>query len=63
MYEVLFEIENVTKNMTVKEIETKIKQETSIDFWFCGSKAEMIKQEKEGFIIFKENKLIILGDI
>ena len=54
MYEVLFEIE---------EIETKIKQETSIDFWFCGSKAEMIKQEKEGFVIFKENKLIILGDI
>ena len=47
MYEVLFEIENVTKDMTVEEIETKIKQETSIDFWFCGSKAEMIKQEKE----------------
>lgn len=63
MYEVLFEIENVTKDMTVEEIETKIKQETSIDFWFCGSKAEMIKQEKEGFVIFKDNKIIILGDI
>jgi len=63
MYEVLFEVEDVTKDMTIEEIETKIKQETSIDFWFCGSKAEMMKQEKEGFVIFKDNKIIILGDI
>lgn len=63
MYEVLFEIENVTKDMPIEEIGHKIEKETSIDFWFCGSKEEMIKQEKEGFVIFRDNKLIILGDI
>lgn len=30
MYEVLFEIENVTNDMSIEEIEEKIKQETSI---------------------------------
>lgn len=63
MYEVLFEVEDVTKDMPIEEIEHKIEQETSIDFWFCGSKAEMMKQEKEGFVIFKDNKITILGDI
>lgn len=62
MYKVLFKIENVTKDMDVKEIETKIEQETDIDSWFYGSKEEMIKQEKEGFINFEDNKLIIFGD-
>lgn len=62
MYKVLFEIENVTKDMDVKEIETKIEQETDIDSWFYGSREEIIKQEKEGFVNFEDNKLIIFGD-
>ena len=63
MYEVLFEIENVTKGMPIEEIEHKIEQETGYENWFCNSKAEMIKQEKEGFAVFEDNKLKILGDI
>ena len=62
MYKVLFEIENVTKDMTVEEIETKIEQETGYKDWFCGSKEEIVKQEKEGFVLFEDNKLKIFVD-
>lgn len=60
MYEVLFEIENVTKDMTIEEIETKIKQETGYENWFNNSYDVMFRNEDLGFAVFEDNKLIIL---
>lgn len=63
MYEVLFEIEDVTKDMTIEEIEHKIEQETGYENWFNNSYDTMFRNEDLGFAVFEDNKLIILGDI
>lgn len=63
MYEVLFEIENVTKDMPIEEIEHKIEQETGYENWFNNSYDIMFRNEDLGFAVFEDNKLIILGDI
>jgi hypothetical protein len=63
MYEVLFEIENVTKDMPIEEIETKIEQETGYENWFDNSYGTMFRNEDLGFAVFEDNKLKILGDI
>ena len=59
MYEVLFEIENVTKDMPIEEIETKIEQETGYENWFDNSYGTMFRNEDLGFAVFEDNKLKI----
>ena len=63
MYEVLFEVEDVTKDMPIEEIEHKIEQETGYENWFNNSYDVMFRNEDLGFVVFEDNKLIILGDI
>lgn len=63
MYEVLFEIEDVTKEMSIEEIEHKIEQETGYENWFDNSYDTMFRNEGLGFAVFEDNKLKILGDI
>lgn len=63
MYEVLFEIEDVTKDMPIEEIEHKIEQETGCKNWFNNSYDVMFRNEDLGFAVFEDNKLIILGEI
>lgn len=63
MYEVLFEVEDVTKDMPIEEIEHKIEQETGYENWFNNSYDVMFRNEDLGFAVFEDNKLIILGDI
>ena len=63
MYEVLFEVEDVTKDMPIEEIEHKIEQETGYENWFNNSYDVMFRNEDLGFAVFEDNKLIIPGDI
>lgn len=63
MYEVLFEIENVTKDMPIEEIEAKIEQETGYENWFNNSYDIIFRNEDLGFAVFEDNKLKILGAI